>query len=127
MHTKEERKFPYLISAIFYSSQSYLMMHLDVPALIKACMLGATILVISTMLVNVFWKISAHMVGIGGLTGMMIAISYRLQINMHYLLISLFLLAGLVAFSRLKLNEHNSGQVYCGFLLGLAVQVVLFI
>ena len=79
------------------------------------------------MLVNIFWKISAHMVGIGGLLGIMITISSRLQINLHYLLIALVLIAGLVAFSRLKLNEHNSAQIYCGFLLGLVIQVVLFI
>jgi hypothetical protein len=127
MHTKEERKLPYLAAAIFYSCESYLLMHLEVPALLKAFMLGATILIVSTMLVNIFWKISAHMVGIGGLLGMMITISSRLQINLHYLLIALFLLSGLVAFSRLKLNEHNSAQVYCGFLLGLAIQVALFI
>ena len=127
MHTKEERKFPYLAAAIFYSCESYLLMHLEVPALIKAFMLGATILLVSTMLVNLFWKISAHMVGIGGLLGMMITISSRLQINLHYLLIALVLISGLVAFSRLKLNEHNSAQVYCGFLLGLTIQIVIFI
>jgi hypothetical protein len=127
MHTKEERKFPYLATAIYYLCETYLLLHLEVPALLKAFMLGATMLIVSTMLINIFWKISAHMVGIGGLLGMMITISYRLQIDLHYLLITLFLLSGLVAFSRLKLNEHNAAQVYCGFLLGLTMQVVLFI
>jgi len=127
MQTKEERKFPYLISAIFYFSESYFLMNSDIPVLIKALMFGATLLVVSVLLVNLFWKISAHMVGIGGLCGMMIAVSFRLQINLHFVLIALFLIAGFVAFSRLKLSAHNPAQVYIGFLLGVSVQLILFL
>ena len=127
MKTREERKIPYLITAIFYFAESYFLMKWDVPVLIKALMLGATLLVVSVLFINLFWKISAHMVGIGGLCGMMIAISYRLQINLHPVLIALFIIAGLIAFSRLKLNSHNPAQVYVGFLLGVSVQLVLFL
>lgn len=90
-------------------------------------MLGATLLVVSVLLINLFWKISAHMVAIGGLCGMMIATSYRLQINLHPVLISLFIIAGLIAFSRLKLNAHDPSQVYFGFLLGAFVPLLLFV
>ena len=127
MKTKEERKIPYLISAFLYFSEYYFLLKWDVPLLIKALMLGATLLVVSVLLINLFWKISAHMVGIGGLCGMMIAISYRLQINLHFVLIALFLIAGLIAFSRLKLSSHNPAQVYVGFLLGVSVQLILFL
>lgn len=127
MQTKEERRLPYLSAALFYSCESYLLMRLDVPALVQAFMLGATILVISTLIINFFWKISAHMVGIGGLCGMMIAISSRLQVDIHFTLIGLFLAAGVVAFSRLKLNAHNPAEIYAGFLLGVAVQLILFL
>lgn len=127
METRQERKIPYLITAIFYFSESYFLLNAEVPVLVKALMFGATLLVISVLLVNLFWKISAHMVGIGGLCGMMIAVSYRIQINLHFVIILLFLIAGLVAFSRLKLNAHNPAQVYLGFLLGILVQLILFL
>ncbi len=128
MNTKEERKLPYLISVLFYFSQSYFMhYYMDVPVLVKAWMLGATIIIVSILIINVFWKISAHMAAMGGLCGMMIAISFRLQIDLHYILIALFLIAGLVAFARLKLNAHDPAQVYAGFLLGVTVQLVLFL
>ena len=127
MSTKEERKIPYLAASIFYFSESYLLIKLEIPALIQAMILGATVLVVSVLIINLFWKISSHMVGIGGLCGMMIAVSSRLQINMHFVFIALFLIAGLVAFSRLKLNAHNPAQVYLGFLLGVAVQIILFL
>lgn len=127
MKTKEERKLPYLITAVSYFSAYYFLMNAPVPILIKALMLGATLIVTSVLIINLLWKISAHMAGIGGLCGMILALSYRLQINLHYLLILLFLIAGIVAFSRLKLNVHDSFQVYLGFLLGVFVQLALFL
>ncbi len=127
MKTRQERKIPYLVSSIFYFSESYFLMNADVPVLIKALMFGATLLVVSVLLINLFWKISAHMVGIGGLCGMMLAISYRLQIDLNFILIALFLIAGIIAFSRLKLSAHNPAQVYAGFLLGISVQLILFL
>lgn len=116
-----------MVAAIFYFAESYFLMNTDIPVLIKALMFGATLLVISVLLINLFWKISAHMTGIGGLCGMMLAVSYRLQINLHLIIILLFLIAGLVAFSRLKLSAHNPAQVYIGFLLGVSVQLILFL
>ena len=128
MQTKEERRIPYITSAIFYFAASWLLMRWEVvPALIKAMMLGYTLLVVCTLAINVFWKISAHMVGIGGICGMMIAASFRLQADIHYVLIALFLVAGLVAFSRLRLNAHDPAQVYAGFLLGIFVQLFLYL
>ena len=127
MQTRQERKIPYLITAIFYFAEAWFLMRTDVPVLIKALMFGATLLVVSVLLINLFWKISAHMVGIGGLIGMMIAISFRLQIDLHFILILLFLIAGLVAFARLKLSAHSSAEVYTGFILGVIVQLILFL
>lgn len=127
MKTREERKLPYLITALSYFSVYYFMMNAPIPVLMKALMLGATVVVTSILIINLLWKISAHMAGIGGLCGMILAISYRMQINLHELLIVLFLAAGLIAFSRLKLNVHDSLQVYIGFILGISVQLILFL
>ncbi|MBI3501478.1 MAG: hypothetical protein HY063_06765 [Bacteroidetes bacterium] len=127
MKTRQERKIPYLVAAVFYFAESYFLLKTDAPILIKALMFGATLLVASVLFINLFWKISAHMVGIGGLIGMLIAISYRLQISLHLISISLFLIAGLVGFSRLKLSAHNPAEVYIGFLLGIGVQLILFL
>ena len=127
MKTRQERKIPYLVVSIFYFVELYFLVKADVPDLILALMVGATLVVVSVLLINLFWQISAHMAGIGGLTGMMISLSYRLQINLHLILISIFLIAGLVAFSRLKLSAHSAAEVYGGFLLGAGLQLVLFL
>jgi hypothetical protein len=127
MRTKEERKIPYLVAAIFYFSEAYFLIHWDVPVLIQALMLGATLLIVITLVINIFWMISAHMIGIGGICGMMLAISFRLQISIHLTLIALFLIAGLVAFARLKLSAHSSSQVYAGFFLAAIVQFIFLL
>jgi hypothetical protein len=127
MITKEERKIPYLLSAIFFSTESYLLMRWDMPDLLQKMMLGATLLILLSLIINNFWMISAHMVGIGGICGLMIAVSFRLQINMHFMLAVLFLIAGLVGYARLKLSAHSSSQVYAGFLLGVFVQTIFLL
>ena len=127
MKTKEERKFPYMAAAIFYFSESYFLIRLELPVLIQAMMMGATLLIVITMVINIFFKISAHMTGIGGLCGIMLAISYRLQISYPIILIALFLIAGFVAFSRLRLHAHSSTEVYAGFFLGLSVQLIFLL
>jgi membrane-associated phospholipid phosphatase len=127
MPTKEERRMPYLATTILYSIQLYFVMKMELPTVIKALMLSATFLAAAILVINTFWKISAHMAGMGALTGIMIALSYRLQINLLPLMVVLFLLSGLVAFARLYLNAHSTSQVYVGFILGMAMQCLLFL
>ena len=127
MSIKEERRLPYLITAMFYFVESYLLTLTHASGFVNSWILGSTLLILIVMVINLFWKISAHMVAIGGLCGMMIALSYRLQINLHYQLILLFTIAGLVGFARLKPNSHSPSQVYVGFLLGVSTELFLFV
>jgi membrane-associated phospholipid phosphatase len=74
--------------------------------------------VVVVMLVNHWWKISAHMSGIGGLLGAVITLTYYFKDNTMWLYMALFVIAGLVAFSRLKLKAHTIWQVLAGFFVG---------
>ena len=65
------------------------------------------------------------MVGIGGLLGVLISVSYLIKFDMTLFYILVILMGGLVGFSRLMLNEHKPSQLYFGFLLGLIVQIGL--
>ena len=127
MKTKEERKIPYFAAVIFYFTEFYLLKKADMPQLLLAVMAGVTLLAVIVLLINLFWKISAHMAGIGGLIGILLVISFSRQINLQLILIVLFFIAGLIGFSRLKLSAHNPAQVYLGFLIGVFSQLVLFL
>jgi hypothetical protein len=66
------------------------------------------------------------MVGLGGLLGALISVSYLIQFDMTLFYIPVILIAGMVGAARLSLNEHRPSQIYAGFLLGLFVQTALF-
>ena len=63
------------------------------------------------------------MIGIGGLAGILTLLS---KINNEVLLYPLsitFLVAGLIAFSRLQLGAHNAQQIIAGFCLGFGCEI----
>ena len=85
-------------------------------------------ILINLMIINK-WKISSHMIGIGGITGLIFALSFRLQVLPIIYMISVFLISGLVGYSRLKLNAHNPAQLYSGYLMSFFItfMIVLFL
>ena len=79
-------------------------------------------LLIVASVINIWWKISTHMISIGGLIGCILSIAYMVKgANPYWLFIVLFLLAGCLGTARLILKRHTPAQVYLGFCLGLIV------
>lgn len=125
---REERKHPLLFTALFYTMGVYLMNFLlPLPPLIGIMLWGVAASVVLTLIINLFWKISAHMIGVGGITGAIIGLSYQLGADLLWIIMLLFLIAGCLGFSRLKLSAHQPAQVYSGFLLGMFCQVILLL
>lgn len=123
METTKERVIPYGFTVIFYFFTIYMMIKAPIPPIIFNFMIGALVSVILAFVVNLKWKISAHMIGIGGLVGALIATSFLLNVNLiSYITLSIFV-AGLVASSRLILNAHSPNQLIVGFLIGMICQV----
>jgi membrane-associated phospholipid phosphatase len=87
--------------------------------------LGVIISVLCALVINRFWKISAHMLAIGGLIGVMIGLSKDIPHAMPIILAALIFIAGAIGFSRLYLRAHSHGQVYVGFSLGLILNYLL--
>jgi membrane-associated phospholipid phosphatase len=80
------------------------------------------IVMIFAIIITIWWKISAHMFGIGSLVGGVMGVSYFVEkTNSSFLIMILFILSGFVGTSRLILRRHTPGQVYAGFLLGFGV------
>ncbi|MBK9357397.1 MAG: hypothetical protein IPN08_08450 [Bacteroidales bacterium] len=119
MPERSERTFPFVTTALFYFATWIMMNNLGLPGVYYLFVLGGAILIALALIINLFWKISIHMVGIGGLTGGFIGLNYQMLINSGSLVLGLFLLSGLVGFARLKLNTHNEAQVYVGFIVGI--------
>lgn len=76
-------------------------------------------------IVTLRWKISLHLTGIGGMCGMVLILGLNYFGQVQGELMLLFLLAGVLASSRLYLNRHTSSQVYVGFLFGFGMVMLL--
>jgi hypothetical protein len=127
MVSNEERVVPYISTALYYFSLYYLFYNADFPNIFKILILGASISILLSLIINFKWKISAHTIGIGGIAGASLGMMYRLHIDMRFMLITVLLFSGLVAYSRLKLNAHTPAQVYTGFFLGFLVELLLMV
>jgi hypothetical protein len=128
METKEERRIPLLMTAFFFSAEYWMLHDRAVPDTLKLLLLSGTISIVLTVIINLGWKISAHMVGIGGVTGAMFVLSYSL----HYpyasgLIMVLLFTAGLIGMARLQMQAHDPWQVWGGFLLGAGCPLIFLL
>ena len=137
METKQERIGPYIITGLFYlwMFRNFLD-NPSIPTAFTSFLLGATIGLFFAFFINIFSKISAHAVGVGGLLGMvvitMLLFSYdtftimmargTLEVSMSTVLLMAILIAGLVGTARLALQAHDPMDLYGGYLVGFASQ-----
>jgi hypothetical protein len=128
MDDAKERLIPFAVTSILYAFSYYLLIRLGAPNTITKFILIGAITVFALFILSFFWKVSAHMAGLGGLFGALIAVSFNLNVNLEYFIIPVAIVSGLLGFSRLLLNKHKPYQIYSGWLLGMAVALmVLFI
>ena len=123
---RNDRTFPYIMTSLFYFGLFYLLKDINIWPSLKVLVVGAGLAILLTALINLKTKISAHMVGLGGLLGVMVSVSYLIRFDMTPVYIVIIVLAGLVGFARLALDEHRPFQIYLGFFLGLLLQMTLF-
>ncbi|MBL4624577.1 MAG: hypothetical protein JKY42_05500 [Flavobacteriales bacterium] len=125
MSTQKERRLPFIMSTIFYATAYFSLENVGFPKLITNALLGATISLLVLFLLNYKQKTSAHMVGIGGLLGIVYAVSEIYIEGVSQFLFPSILLTGLVAYSRLRLNAHKPIEIYTGLLVGFFSEYLL--
>ena len=140
MKDRKERIVPYIITGVFYlwMFRNFLDNSI-IPTAYTAFVLGATIALFIAFFMNLFSKISAHAVGMGGLLGMvvitMLLFSYdtfmlnstivgTFQMSMSTILMSVIILCGVVGSARLILEAHEPMDLYGGFLIGFSSQFI---
>ncbi len=129
LDTLADRRLPYFLTALIYTVLTYLfayqMQLVSVVAPEIAVMLGSIALSILLVgIVSLYWQISAHGVGIGGVLGGIGGLVLKFGLSeLFSSLVILVLLAGFIASARLKLNAHTPAQIVAGLALGLVVSV----
>lgn len=119
MPYRSERMAPIVVTAIFFYLMSYLVRQLHIAPVFGFYMIGATALALLCLVVNIWWKISLHLAGMGGVTGALAGMTELYGDNYFLPMIAALIISGFVAASRLRLNAHRPAEVYAGFALGV--------
>lgn len=127
MPLREERTMPFFYTACYYIMCYFLMQKLPIPDIVSVVILGAAVSVLLAMLINLKWKISIHMVGIGGVIGLMFGLTHIIYANYVSGIIYFLMLAGLLGTVRMYTTDHSQSQIYAGFALGVSVEFLALV
>jgi hypothetical protein len=131
LQDRAQRRLPFLFTTFCYAGTTYFFWRDDLFGdLFYFIMLLITLSVFVTYLISLFWKISAHSVGMGGGLGILILLNKLIPDSpLFYLVIVCLLVSGAVMSARLALNEHTPAQVYAGLITGFVIggSLLLFV
>ena len=116
----KQRTTPYMYTLICYGFWAYfLRVTLQLPIFLLLVAIGSMFALLAVTIINHWWKISAHLTGIGGLLGGICSFALSYSVLPFWLIIIVLLVALILMYARLYLDAHTPMQVVCGFLLGL--------
>lgn len=140
MKDKSERTIPLILTGMFHL---WLYMNMDnnqsIPEAFSVFILGSVITLFTCFFINLFTKISLHTAGISGLfTGfcwfrfhysyntfsLRITDTIGYDINTNLILLFLLVIAGIIGTSRLLLKAHIPSDIYGGYIVGFAAQII---
>ena len=116
---RRQRTAPYLLTLVSYGICLYMFYEIRVPFLLLLLSWGVIVSLLALIIINFWWKISAHATSAGGFLAAVLLWNGLFHINSTGFVISIILLCGLIGFARLYLRAHTPMQVFAGFLLGL--------
>lgn len=118
MPDHRERTAPFTITLIYCGMAYYLLGKTPLHPLVHAMFLGVLLALLLTILINVRWKISAHMVGIGGLVGALIGIAVVHALPLLPVVALVIVAGGVLGAARLYITDHTQAQILLGAALG---------
>jgi hypothetical protein len=118
---RNERNFLLTFCLVMYAVTAFLVVKIPVASLFKAYFISVAIVTLVTLIINFFYRISLHAVGIGGLLALMVCMVLIFNIVYVQFIALLVLLSGAVLTSRLYLEEHKPSEAWLGLLVGTGV------
>ncbi|MEP6596461.1 MAG: hypothetical protein ABJA71_10975 [Ginsengibacter sp.] len=126
LKTQKERIIPYIISNIFFFWMYLVFRNQpEVASILTAFVFSVFISSSVALIANIYFKISIHAIGVGGLLGLMLIILFTNASSPVTLpfVVSL-LIAGTVCTSRLIVGSHSQKDIYAGLLCGIFCQLI---
>ncbi len=126
--TQRERIIPFVLVMLFYWWQYYLSRHFtDQPIVLKFFYLGIFLSTVIGLIINNYMKISLHGMAAGGAVAAVILFSWYYALPLWVYILSVILLAGLVASARLLISDHSNREVYSGIISGIICQLLAYL
>ncbi|MEP7237966.1 MAG: hypothetical protein ABI685_08880 [Ferruginibacter sp.] len=124
LHTQQDRIGPYLANMIFYfwMARVFFNYRPELTPVLATFMTGVFLTTAVALIANIFYKISMHAIGCGGMLGIFIIIMNSNSMLMTWPLSIALLITGLVCTSRLIVSNHTQKEIYMGLLVGLVCQ-----
>lgn len=126
---RRERIIPFVFISIFYLTITWLFVaRIGMTPMVNLIFIAISVIISSLTVITLFWKISAHGAGVGGLLGFLVAF-YVLspEGDLIWAIIGVILLGGVVMSSRLYLNVHRPKEVHIGGLLGFLISFIVIV
>lgn len=136
LNKQSERAIPYVIMIICYLATAFFLYTRHAPLWVVMFFAGGSAAGIINLIVNKWWKISAHAAAAAGLVAMLVRMDAvgLPQTDVIPWIVGAIIFAGLLCSSRVYLRRHTLGQVlagsavgYCGVYCCMLVQPELFI
>lgn len=124
MPDPKQRIIPLIITIILYLWTYMLFGSKHFPVMLRIFMMGTLASLFIAFVINVFHKLSLHMVGISGALISMFLLTMVSSVDISYILLLMIIVTGLVATARLYLQAHTMREVYTGFLVGIFGQII---
>ncbi len=120
MPDHRQRFTPYVVTLIYYVMAYYLLRRSALHHGLLPLFSGALLALAITTIISIRWRISAHMVGVGGLLGTISALAALHTLPILPLIAFLIIIAGALGTARIVDGGHTHAQVYTGAALGFA-------
>ncbi|RYD77230.1 MAG: hypothetical protein EOP53_13325 [Sphingobacteriales bacterium] len=125
LRTQKDRIIPYMACGIFFFWTFIVFKEQGLfPKILPSFMLGVFLASSAALLANIYFKISMHAIGVGGVVGLFIIIAGTNTMLMTWPLGIALLVAGLVCSARLLITDHTPKDIYSGLAAGLLAQFV---
>ena len=125
MEKIKDRIVPLMATVLFYYIGYFLLLQFRVYPVYRVFLISVILTLITLLMITMRWKISLHMAGIAGLTGAIVALSFRLGNNTSILVSMLICVAGLLGTSRLLLGKHDLNQILAGYTVGFVMNFMI--
>ena len=122
---RKKRYPPILLTIISYVFCLLMMRKLNIPWYMTGIIFVSLVISIICILVNLKWKLSEHMAGMGGIIGGLVSFSALFSYNPVVWLCLFILIAGILGSARIVLGHHTLGEVLSGFVVGLVCSFLI--